>query len=336
LYCSQCGARIPDRDRSDQQPVVCPQCHHGFYHPLKVAVGVLAEREGALLLLQRDEGSEAVLSCWGLPAGPCAAGKASRVNAARQAAEETGFQVEVGRLVGAYHFHEEPWGSGLLLAYEGRVAGGRWRVDRSEPASAGFFAPEQIPKPLCGGGHDQAIEAWRRRREQWQPGTPMRFCPHCTHPLEERVAFDRLRSVCPACGFVDFRAPKVGVSALITEENGQLLLIRRAVPPGKGKWCLPSGFVEWDESPEQAVVRECAEETGLVVTEPWLFEVRYYSDDFRGPGINLTYRAEVAGGVLRAGDDAAEVRYFAPGELPAAEDLAFASHRSLLEPWRGS
>lgn len=150
------------------------------------------------------------------------------------------------------------------------------------------------------------------------------------------MAYGRLRSVCHACGFVDFRAPKVGVSLLITDEEGKLLLIRRAVEPGKDKWGLPSGFVEWDESPEEAAMRECIEETGLVVTELQLCQVGHYADDFRGPGINLTYRVRVAEGVLRPGDDAAEACYFAPGELPAAEELAFASHRIVLERFRDS
>jgi ADP-ribose pyrophosphatase YjhB (NUDIX family) len=113
-----------------------------------------------------------------------------------------------------------------------------------------------------------------------------------------------------------------------------VLLVRRAIEPGKDKWCLPSGFVEWDESPEDAAARECAEETGLHLTEVSLLEVGHYTDDFRGPGINLTYRGHVAEGDLQPGDDAAEARYFAPAELPTVEGLAFASHRALLERWR--
>lgn len=188
-----------------------------------------------------------------------------------------------------------------------------------------------------GGGHDQAIEpALQGSEARWQPGTPMRFCPHCTHRLVEREAFGRLRLVCLACGFVEFREPKVGVSVLITDKGGRLLLIRRAIEPGKDKWCLPSGFVEWDESPEEAVVRECAEETGLVVTDLRLFEVGHYTDDFRGPGIRLTYQARVVDGLLRPGDDASEARYFASGDLPAAEELAFAGHRALVGQWRDS
>jgi ADP-ribose pyrophosphatase YjhB (NUDIX family) len=163
----------------------------------------------------------------------------------------------------------------------------------------------------------------------------MRFCPHCTHALEEGFASDRLRPVCPSCGFVHFQSPKVGVSVLV-ESDGKLLLIRRAVDPGKGDWSLPSGFVEWDETPEDAARRECAEETGLLLADLELQEVRYYDDDFRGPGIDLTYRGRVAGGHLKPGDDAQEACFISPAELPAQGAIAFRGHSLLLEKWRAS
>jgi ADP-ribose pyrophosphatase YjhB (NUDIX family) len=167
---------------------------------------------------------------------------------------------------------------------------------------------------------------------RWQPGVPMRYCPHCTHPLEEGLAFDRIRPVCPACGFVHFRDPKVGVSVLI-ERGGQVLLVQRGVDPGLGKWCLPSGFVEWDEAPETTAARECLEETGLAVEVLDLLEVRHYTDDFRGPGINLAYRARVTGGSLRPGDDAQQVRWFDSDGIPHPDRLAFRSHRAILAKW---
>ena len=189
-----------------------------------------------------------------------------------------------------YYFDDDPRGAGLLLAYDGVVADGELRADGEEAVAAGYFLPERLPQLLCGGGHDQAISAWQARaQDRWQPGQPMRYCPHCTHPLEEKLAFERLRNVCPACGFVHFRAPKVGVSVLV-EDGERILLVRRAVEPGKGKWSLPSGFIEWDEPPEAAAVRECAEETGLILSDLELLDANHYTDDFRGPGISLVYR----------------------------------------------
>ena len=324
------------RDRQIEKRLrpVCQQCGQVLYRQLKVGASVLVQRNGTLLLLRRGHKCNAFPGAWNLPAGYCEVDEPPRVAAIRETAEETGLQVEAGRLVDAYFFDDDPRGNGLLLVYEADVVGGELQTDGTESVEAGFFSPEQMPTPLCGGGHDQAILAWQLRlRARWQPGSPMRFCPHCTHHLESRLAFDRVRPTCPACGFVHFLAPKVGVSVLI-EKGDRLLLVRRAVEPEVGQWSLPSGFVEWDEAPEAAAARECAEETGLVLSGLALVEVRHYSDDYRGPGINLTYRGQVAGGTLSPGDDAADAQFFAAGELPPVEQIAFQGHRLMLKRWQ--
>lgn len=339
MHCNKCGARLTRRPIDGRLRLSCPACGYVAYQQLKVGAGVLVVRDGALLLVQRTPETDAFPCAWNLPAGYCEIDEAPAVTAAREAAEEVGVQVRIDRLVDAYFFDDDPRGNGLLLVYEAEIEGqgpnaDAWDSESAEVTAVGFFPPDRLPEPLCGGGHDQAIEAWRRRvLDRWQPGAPMRYCPHCTHPLEEHLAFDRLRLVCPACGFVHFRAPKVGVSVLV-ERDGQALLVQRAVEPGKGKWCLPSGFVEWDEGPQSAAVRECLEETGLFLADMELVEVAHYTDDFRGPGINLAYGARVAGGTLRPGDDALSVHWFAPSELPPLDLIAFRSHQVLLERWR--
>jgi 8-oxo-dGTP diphosphatase len=333
VHCARCGVELIQRPVDGRLRWVCPACEKIAYAHLKVGAGVLAERDGALLLVQRGPESDAFPGTWNLPSGYCEAGEPPAVTAARETAEETGLQVQVGRLVDAYFFDDDPRGDGLLLVYEADIVAGELQSDGHEAVVARFFLPQHLPQALCGGGHDRAVRAWQARAlDRWQPGAPMRYCPHCAHSLEQRLAYDRLRLICPACGFVHFRRPRVGVSVLV-EQEGQVLLVRRAVDPGRGKWCLPSGFVEWDESPETAAVRECAEETGLVVGRLALLEVTHYTDDFRGQGINLTYRAQVAGGILRPGDDAAVARFFPRGELPPADAIAFRGHRLALERW---
>lgn len=335
LYCPQCGVKQTQRKIEGRLRFVCPACDYVSYQQLKIGAGVLVQQAGKLLLLQRGP-DIAFPGAWNLPAGYCEADETPQVAAAREAREETGLQVQVGRLVDAYFFDDDARGNGLLLVYEAEVAGGRLRSDGREATTAGFFPPDQLPEPLCGGGHDQAVEAWRRRAlDRWQPGAPLRYCPHCTHPLENRLAYGRVRPVCPACGFVHFQGLKVGVSVLI-EDEGRALLVQRAIEPGLGQWGLPSGFVEWDEAPETAAARECLEETGLDVADLNLLEAAYYTDDFRGPGINLTYRARIVGGNLKPGDDAGAARFFAPADLPPREGLAFRTHHRVLERWRVS
>lgn len=333
MYCSHNGADLVEQVVAGRLRPVCTACGRVVYAHLRVGAGVVIQRDGALLLLQRGPEADAFPGAWNLPSGYCEADEPPAISAAREAAEEAGLRVQVGNLADAYYFDDDPRGNGLLLVYEGVVVGGELRVDQQEAVRADYFSPEQLPLLLCGGGHDQAILAWQARAHaRWEPGQPMRYCPHCAHRLEEKLAFDRLRHVCPACGFVHFRAPKIGVSLLV-EDGGRLLLVRRAVEPGKGQWSLPSGFIEWDESPEKAALRECAEETGLTISDLELLEANHYSDDYRGSGISLVYRGRVAGGRLHPGDDAMEACFFSRAELPPVEEIAFLGHRALLERW---
>lgn len=333
MFCSHCGTEFKGGEVDGRNRPMCSSCGQVFYRHLRVGAGVLVQREGALLLLKRSPESHAFPGAWNLPSGYCEADEPPPIAAAREAAEETGLEVRVGPLADVCFFDDDPRGTGLLLVYECVVAGGELRVDGIEAVAAGYFDPDGLPKPLCGGGHDQAILAWKARmHDRWQPGQPMRYCPHCAHKLEERIAFERMRSVCSTCGFVHFRAPKVGVSLLV-EDREQILLVRRAVEPGKGKWSLPSGFVEYDESPAAAALRECVEETGLRLSELVLIEANHYADDYRGSGINLVYRGRIAGGSLLPADDAAEARFFSRIELPAMREIAFRGHRTLLASW---
>jgi ADP-ribose pyrophosphatase YjhB (NUDIX family) len=121
-------------------------------------------------------------------------------------------------------------------------------------------------------------------------------------------------------------------AGVLAEQDGKVLLVRRAVVPALGSWCLPSGFVEYNEAPDEAAVRECLEETGLKVHLSGLLEVGKYVDDLRGPGIIVLYRGQIIGGEPRPGDDAGEVGLFGPDELP--DDIAFASHRRALARWQ--
>jgi 8-oxo-dGTP diphosphatase len=113
------------------------------------------------------------------------------------------------------------------------------------------------------------------------------------------------------------RVPCAG--AIVRDEAERLLLIQRRNEPGAGLWSLPGGRIEAGETDQQAVVREVAEETGLVVTCGRLvgaverparpgsvFEIRDYA-------------ALVTGGTLAAGDDAADARWFTPAETAALD-----------------
>ncbi len=105
------------------------------------------------------------------------------------------------------------------------------------------------------------------------------------------------------------------MGAIIHDGSGRMLLVRRGRPPGMGLWSVPGGRVEPGESDPEAVIREVLEETGLTVVPGRLAG----TVDRPGPGGAVyeirDYLAEVSGGTLSAGDDAADVRWVTHAEL---------------------
>lgn len=156
------------------------------------------------------------------------------------------------------------------------------------------------------------------------------FCPQCGAALERRVMFGRERPVCPACGYVVFFDPKVAVVVFITDGE-QVLLVQRRHDPGKDKWALPAGFVEPDEPPETAAIREVEEETGLRVAIDDLILLLHRPDEDGLADLVIAYRAHITGGALYAGDDAVDVQWFSADNLP---DIALVTTKRLIEQWR--
>jgi ADP-ribose pyrophosphatase YjhB (NUDIX family) len=165
-------------------------------------------------------------------------------------------------------------------------------------------------------GHHQ--EHAHGRHAHGRPGP--RFCSACGGPLAEPAAAGGPQR-CEQCGRTHFRDPKVGVGVVVHDERGRLLLVRRGVEPAIGRWALPAGFVNHDEDPREAARREAQEETGLDVVVGRVVDV-YPGEPGSGVTFFLSFEATVTGGRLQAGDDATEVGFFGPDELP---DVAFAS-----------
>ena len=118
---------------------------------------------------------------------------------------------------------------------------------------------------------------------------------------------------------------------MLLSDHGRVLLIRRAVDPGRGLWALPAGFVEVDELPHEAATREALEETGLHVEIGDLLRIRRMANPDK-PGLLLTYSGRVLAGDLQANDDVSEARWFGVHELPW-DELAFETTRESLSEW---
>jgi 8-oxo-dGTP diphosphatase len=153
------------------------------------------------------------------------------------------------------------------------------------------------------------------------------FCVNCGSPLVIRVFEGRELEACPNDDFVLWRDPKVA-AAIVVEAAGGIVLGRRAIEPGYGLWCLPGGFVNDDESPAEAVARECREEIGAKVEVDSVLDV-YHGAKTTAPSIVVVaYRGHLAAGEKVApGEEMLEVGVF---RLDALPPIAFPSHREAL------
>jgi 8-oxo-dGTP diphosphatase len=157
------------------------------------------------------------------------------------------------------------------------------------------------------------------------------YCPRCRTALEG----DEKRVQCPSCGFVGYGNPVPTATVVLVDDQGRVLLGRRALEPDKDRWDLLGGFVDEGEHPLDALRRELREEADLDV-EPgdflgvWID--RYGYDSTAASTLNLYWEGRVLGGDEQAADDVAELRWFAPSEIPW-DDLAFRCNAQVLSAW---
>lgn len=126
--------------------------------------------------------------------------------------------------------------------------------------------------------------------------------------------------------------PAVTTDAIVISKRKSVLLIERGREPFQGKWALPGGFIDMDESLEIACQRELKEETGLKVGELKQFKAYGAIDrDPRGRTISVLFYAFLdEEPVPLAGDDAANARWFPLDQLP---ELAF-DHQQIIEEFK--
>jgi len=158
-----------------------------------------------------------------------------------------------------------------------------------------------------------------------------RFCPRCGGALERRrlKPAEPERPVCTVCGFVFYLDPKIAVGTIIRTGDERLVLVRRAIEPGYGKWVFPGGYVDRGEPLVAAAIREAREECGLDVRLDGL--VNIYSYAGRTPVI-VVYAATAVGGSLAVDEECLEAAGFDATAIPW-DDLAFRSTREGLRDY---
>jgi 8-oxo-dGTP diphosphatase len=152
------------------------------------------------------------------------------------------------------------------------------------------------------------------------------FCPKCGGYLRYELIDDRNRLQCQSCHYIMYENPVVWVAAIVLQE-GKILLGQRNTSYA-GLWCIPCGYVEWDEDVHNAARREFLEETGLSIQIERVFTVE---SNFHNPDVHtvgIWFLATVSDGVLQPGDDISLLAYFALDKLPP---LAFPTDYVVIE-----
>jgi ADP-ribose pyrophosphatase YjhB (NUDIX family) len=150
----------------------------------------------------------------------------------------------------------------------------------------------------------------------------MKFCPNCAAPVVRRVPDgDHLpRHVCPACGAIHYRNPKM-IAGCVPEHAGRILICRRAIEPRRGYWTIPAGFMEVGETLQQAAARECQEEALARVEVGSLCAIVHV---LHAEQVHVMFRATLADESFGVGPESLDARLCDERDIPWPE-IAFAS-----------
>jgi 8-oxo-dGTP diphosphatase len=168
-------------------------------------------------------------------------------------------------------------------------------------------------------------------RDSAETGPSYRYCPVCATPLpapNETAPHQK----CPCCTWVHYRNPAPGVVILIADGDRVLIGKRAESSYAPGKWCLPGGFIEFDEDFLTAAIREVKEETGYDVEITSILSVM---SNFLRPGLHtlvVVLEASIISGEPSPGDDIVELGWFPlDGPFP---DMAFDADHHIIMRYR--
>jgi len=157
---------------------------------------------------------------------------------------------------------------------------------------------------------------------------PIKHCKNCGSAVEYRLPDDgdtKQRAVCPACGTVHYENP-LNVVGTLPYWGDQVLLCKRNIEPRWGKWTLPAGFMELNETVAQGAARETLEESGAVFELEGLFTLVNVAQVGQ---VHLFYRARLLSEQFDPGHETLEARLFTEAEIPW-EEIAFRTVKETL------
>jgi 8-oxo-dGTP diphosphatase len=136
------------------------------------------------------------------------------------------------------------------------------------------------------------------------------------------------RRVCDNCREIHYADPKVAVGVAVFRDD-RLLLVRRVMEPGRGRWTVPGGFLNLGEEPRAAAAREVTEEAAVEVAVGQVLDV-FANPPEEGGTVFVLYAGRWVSGEPAAGDDADDAAFFGRDELPP---LAFTSTAAAVARW---
>lgn len=155
-----------------------------------------------------------------------------------------------------------------------------------------------------------------------------KYCPHCASNLVLQTIDSEKIKKCNKCSFTFWNNPKPVVSILISR-NSEVLLLRRAKKPFRGHWCMPGGFIKWEEAPREALIRETKEEIGLIPSIGNIIGAYQIDNDPRGMHLDIIYEGSIDGNInLSSEHDVYD--YFDPNKLPVKVEY---KHPEAINDW---
>jgi ADP-ribose pyrophosphatase YjhB (NUDIX family) len=158
---------------------------------------------------------------------------------------------------------------------------------------------------------------------------PIKHCKNCGTAVVYRVPDDgdtKERAVCPACSTIHYENP-LNVVGTVPYWGDKVLLCKRNIEPRMGKWTLPAGFMEMNETVAEGAARETLEESGAQFAMEGFFSLLNVP---RVGQVHVFYLARLLSDVFKPGFETIETRLFAEDEIPW-DEIAFRTVKETLE-----
>ncbi len=159
--------------------------------------------------------------------------------------------------------------------------------------------------------------------------TPIQHCKECGAKVVYRLPDDgdlKPRAVCTVCHTVHYENP-LNVVGTVPHWGDQVLLCKRNIEPRLGKWTLPAGFMELNETTAEGAARETDEEAGAQFEMQGLFSLLNVA---RVGQVHLFYRARLLSDQFNPGTETMEAKLFTEAEIPW-DEIAFRTVKETLE-----